>query len=355
MQNRLHSMCAPSVPACATDDADLASAVHEVGRLWASLAAIEPRNHESDETPALTHFRELIDRVLSETAEFASELMLHCERRAEDLSGARAQTLSSLSDTCFMAASETNSKRAELDRAYRHGSPLRTLSACGSALRRARKVLIGVDAELARLLDVRPSIDGTAHLAESLEIRKQYSLLRRTAEADGTPAPDELPRRLRAVELRIGLLCGRDVHDKLRVDDRVELHVLRERLIKWLEGCVDANGSARERDHDLTEGTRLWQDVVGFTHLLYQVNLRQELREHDAAIVHSALLRFERDGDSAMDDALWTSLMPLLGLLDPLDDLLRRNERCPSQCLGLLRVLNESLRSGGGTPSRASH
>lgn len=332
-----------SLSAGPVHDAEFDRARTRLAALWAQVTAIDPHPYERDDGEGVERFRALVEHVLGEIIAFASELMAHCDRQlgASMTNGERCATqpLSLLSDVCFMAVSESSAKRAVIGQMAHLASTLQALSACGSALRRARKALVSMDAELARSLHKSPLIDGTIHLAESLEIRKQYGLLRRAAGAEDPPDATRLRMRLNAIELRIVLLRERDIYHRLRLDDRVALHVLQQRLLAWLGAPTDLGVAA-------TEGIRLWQDAVGFTHLLHQVNLRQELRAHDAAVVLTAMARLEDHGDNALDDdGAWNELKALLGLYDRLDDLLRRNDRCVSQCRALLGKLAESLRS----------
>lgn len=319
-------------------EAELREAKQHVMTRWEQLAEIDPRAFERAESDGAQRFRALIDHQLAQIADFARELMSRCDAQLEAHVGgvdAEARTaLRALADVSFMALSETNAKRDELSRSVRLLTPLQALSSCGSALRRGRKALVSLDAALSRVLGTGPLIDGRARLAESLEIRRQYSVLRRATEADRPPTRGELGPRLKLFELRIALLREKAVYDQLRLDDRVELRVLQQRLSTWLSG-----------NQDDTEGLRLWQDAVGFTQLLYQVNLRQELREHDALLVAEALALMAIDEHPTLSDAAWNVLKPLLGLHDTLDDLLRRNERDRAQCLAVLHVLSAGLRS----------
>jgi hypothetical protein len=266
--------------------------------------------------------------------------MGHCD---DELARAAAHSLpggpgvdnapwSALGDVCFMAASELSLKCQELKELTVELTRRRTLSTCAGALRRARRALISVDDHLAQLLALAPSLDLREMLEEAREIRKQYSVLRRTADGDGPPAGPALAMRLRAVDLRIALLADKDLYAKLRVDDRIELELLQGRLRTWLEG---------ERNE--TAGMRLWQDTVGFMQLLSHVNLRSELRARDVALVGTMLAQLEQSEHDAIDEALCEALRPLLGLHDRLDDLLRLSERSRAPYLAVVRDLAARL------------
>jgi hypothetical protein len=89
---------------------------------------------------------------------------------------------------------------------------------------------------------------------------------------------------------------------------------------------------------------RLWQDAVGFTQLLSQVNLRQELREHDAAIVAVCLATLRQSSEQTLSTDFADAMRPLLGLSDGLDELLRFNVRERAAYLPMLSALDAGLR-----------
>ncbi|HEX6245286.1 MAG TPA: hypothetical protein VFZ61_30400, partial [Polyangiales bacterium] len=317
----------------------LATCSRSVQEAWRELQAIDPRTHEHLEPGAVRGLQHQLDRSLAEIVALAAQLMERCDRQleAEARSGAAATqcgpALLALSDVCFMAMAEANGKRGELSRDSQSTDALQSLYIAASALRRARKILTTIDAQVARALGTTPAIDGSARLHESLEIRKQYSILRRSAEAESTPSASELRRRLRVVEMRIGMLATREIYANLRLDDRIELSALRQRIGHWLE-----------LPQDVGQGRRLWEDVVGFTHVLTQVNLRQELRAHDTRVVRGALdLLNQESGGATVNTELWESMRGLLGLHDALDDALRRDDRDWDRCRALLHALAEQL------------
>jgi hypothetical protein len=333
----------------ATDDAALRGEVaehararllasrEELAELWLRLSALDPGAYERSAGERVAHLLQTMDATLRAVVNFTLALMGQCDE-ATALVGATAYPggpiarWSGLSDVCFMAASEISLKRQELKELTPELTRRRTMSTCGGALRRARRALVSVDTQLAEFLGLAPMVDTTASLQEALELRRQYSVLRRTAEGDGPPAGPALAMRLRSVDLRISLLAEKETYSKLRVDDRIELELLQRRLRSWLEG-----------EKNETAGTRLWQDVLGFMQLLCQVNLRSDLRAHDAALVRTLRDQLEQNRRDVLEEALCESMRPLIGLHDRLDDLLRLRERSRELYDPVVRELAERL------------
>jgi hypothetical protein len=316
----------------------IAVAHGRVQSLWARLSVIDPHACEGAGEPPVRALRKLLQQVLADTESLAAELMERCDSveaasTSESEQTARVSHLAALSNVCFMAISESRAKQRDLIRISFETDPLRMLSACGSALRRLRKALASMEVQLALALRQRPAIDGANTLRESLEIRKAYGILRKTAEAGGPPSEAELPARLRALDLRIQLLSEKDLYLRLRLDDRLQLSSLRQRL-----------QAALNAPRDPVAELRLWQDALGFAGLLSQVNLRQELREHDAAIVGAAAAQLLASDQPTVSSDFVTSLRPLLGLSDELDELLRFDARERARYAPVLAALDASFR-----------
>lgn len=311
-------------------EAQLRSLRLQLAALWAGALRIDPGAYEQRVESLCAELMPLLEQV----GQLCSLLMDQCDSwRTRGLERGLAMEVSVLSDVCFMAMSEAATKRRELSALRPELNPLRSLAVCASVLRSVCKALVSVDSQLSRALGEPTAIDMSARLQQSLEIRVAYSILRRTAEATGAPSEGELRMRLKAIELRIQLLSEKELFLRLRLEDRLELRSLQRRLLGWLDGVPDT-----------TSGRRLFQDALGFAQLLTQVNLRQELRDHDTAIVHDMLAQLEGSSATQLTDAQWCSLRPLLGLNDRLDDMLRMDQRDRAPCLQLLRGLADSLR-----------
>lgn len=329
----------PVPTSAAVERAKLGLIREQLGALWAQVGALEPHAALLDNTQRMQSLRAGLVRALGEIESLGARLMEQCESRVLRLTfGDRraVRELELVGDVCFMATTETRTKRHALSELSGTDDRARLLSVCSSAFRRARKALISVDGQLSRALGEPQVIDTSSRLQESLEIRVAYSILRRTAEGSAAPADEQLRTRLRAIELRIQLLSEKELFGRLRIDDRLELCALQRRLLDWLSDASDVKA-----------GMRLYQDALGFTQLLAQVNLRQEVRLHDAALIDVALTRIEGCREPRIDEATWSMLRPLLGLHDALDDLIRLDQRERVLCLPVLRGLSDAM-----TPSR---
>lgn len=307
--------------------------------LLTRLSTIDPFAYERGGEQPVRELRKLLQQALGELEQLASQLVELCDAldpsAAESDGGERAPVASDfgrLSDVCFIAVADTRAKQRDLIRSSFETDSLRVLSVCGSSLRRLRKALASMEAQLSRSLGLRSLVTASNTLEDSLEIRKAYSILRKTAEAAGAPAEGELRARIRAIDLRIEMLSEKSFYPRLRLDDRLQLISLQGRLRRALQSAEDPR-----------EELRLWQDAVGFTQLLSQVNLRQELREHDAGIVAAALATLERSAEPTVAAAVTESLRPLLGLHDGLDELLRFGLRERDGYLAILSVLHAGL------------
>lgn len=221
-----------------------------------------------------------------------------------------------VADLGFMASIELKQKLARVSQLRPTDDPWRLLAVLGSAGRRVRKSLTAVATVLSAFEGIETPLNFASELASSLEVRRVYARLRESIAEGREPDEDELHARLRGVGTQIAILVGREIYPELRVDDRMELRRLQQRILAWLR----TPGGDPERQ---TEGRRLWQDLSGFARVLAQVSHRQELLEHDAhvvAIAHGAL--FGGAGRQYVPDRLFERLRALRGLDDDVDRLL---------------------------------
>jgi hypothetical protein len=94
----------------------------------------------------------------------------------------------------------------------------------------------------------------------------------------------------------------------MRVDDRRQLHELRERIERVLGDPAAAAEAERQR---------LWEDLDAFSRLLMAVHQREDLRSHDRELVTE--VRQEAGRGATVATPLLRRLAPLLGLDDELD------------------------------------
>jgi len=221
-----------------------------------------------------------------------------------------------VADLLFLARADLRGARQDLIGAVRQEDFLRVASSCDSGLRTLKRTLISVESALHDFEGLEPPMREWSDLEVSLRTRRLYGELCR--EVLRSPLPDDraLPDRLATIHDRLDRLREHDVYPLLRFDDRVTMRELRRRISAWIVADT----------HDLLAGTHLWQDVVGFAQLLKGVNHRQELRQHDRALVRRTYHQlFGRAAHlSEVSDDLLHQLDALYGLDDDLDALIDR-------------------------------
>jgi hypothetical protein len=167
-----------------------------------------------------------------------------------------------------------------------------------------------VDVAIASVEAVPTLLDFTSELQTSLAVRRAYGKFRARILAGGDPTPDTLRARFRGAGTHIAKLVGWDIYPEMRVQDRLLLRELQQRVLDWLRGGPEATSAA---------GVRLWQDLTGCLQMFLLVNRRQELVEHDTAIVRALAAQVEA---SELDASAWASVRALEGLDPELDQLL---------------------------------
>ncbi len=231
-----------------------------------------------------------------------------------------------VADVAFLAAMELKQRLAPLEAPPRADSWERVCD-CASAIRCVTMSLGALDRALAAAEQVSPVLDQGRELGTSLEIRRLYrKLWRFVAEAGEVGAP-EVHARLRTAGTLIAILVGRDEYPHMRGNDRLQLTSLQRRILGWMG----------QPEPDLRAGGRLWDDFAGFARMLRQVNLRQELAQHDhdtlAEAAHT-LARLPPSG--AVSSEVLARLRRLEGLDDSLDDALLDREPTPAALLAAL-------------------
>lgn len=224
-----------------------------------------------------------------------------------------------VADLLFLARADLKGARQDLIGAVGQEDFLRVASSCDSGLRTLKRTLISVESALHEFEGLEPPKREWSDLEISLRTRRLYTELCREVLRSPLPEDRALPDRLATVHDRLDHLRELDVYPLLRFDDRVTMRELRRRISAWIVA----------ETHDLLAGGRLWQDVVGFSQLLKEVNHRQELRQHDRALVRRVYHQlFGRAGHIAdFSDDLLAQLDALYGLDDELDDLLALGAR----------------------------
>lgn len=261
-----------------------------------------------------------------------------------------------IADLAFFASCELRGALGELERAVTRNHVLATARQCEAGVRSALRALVSVEAALFRWEDLEPPERTWADVEVSLEIRRLYRDLRRDILARERARPGAHEDLLRTVLYRLLAFRELRVYPFLRVDDRVHLRSLLQRMLEWLNSA--------ERDAEIAQ--RLWQDLREFAQILAQVSFRQELREHDRrqlARAYRALFGDGRMPRAHVPSGVHTDLRRLLGLDDELDALLEADPVPPSaawrsailRLLGDLHGLEEAGASAASTDGGAGN
>lgn len=215
-----------------------------------------------------------------------------------------------VADLAFMAVAEL---RQRLARVRTHGPALdawEMVCDCGSALRRVQKSLSALELALCEAENLPRVLSFDSELETSLSVRRQYRKLWRFVAQTGSVSltTEGVRNALRGAGTLCAMLVGRDVYCRLRERDRYQLRQLQRRILAWLV----------QEDGDPRAGLRVWEDYAGFVEMLRQVNLRQELVQHDGEALRIAEEALEACGDSALGGVL-SVLRRVEGLDDGLD------------------------------------
>jgi hypothetical protein len=239
------------------------------------------------------------------------EPSLPFERAIDAAVEAGHASVRAVEDVAFLVQLELRQRSERLARLGLGAGLLSILGEADSALRRIKKGLGAIDVAIARAERLPPRLDFSSELQTSLVVRATYAKFRRRLLSEGTPAPEQLYARMRAAGTQIAVLVGWDAYPLLRVRDRLQLRDLQQRILTWL---------LPEQRTDHLAGARLWQDIVAFVEMLALVNRRQELIEHDSALLAelSTLMR-DAPAETAIPAPLLERLTALSGLDDDLD------------------------------------
>ena len=238
--------------------------------------------------------------------------------RAIDATMAMLGSRQIVEEIAFMAQLELRQRQERLVRVRASQGGVALLGECDSSLRRIRKALNAVDAAIAKVESVSPLLDFTSELQTSLAVRRAYAKFRARVMAGGEPTAETLRARFRGAGTQIAKLVGWEIYPEMRVADRLLLRELQQRILDWLRGAADG-GSA--------SGIRLWQDLAGCVEMFSLVNRRQDLVEHDSAIIRRLLDVIEH---SALPEPTWDEVRALEGLDHELDQVIAASAKDPA-------------------------
>lgn len=218
----------------------------------------------------------------------------------------------------FVVRAQLGEAQTDLDRAVRGEDIWRLATVVDSSWHHMLNGLRAIETALRAAAGLAPRPHPPIYLEESLDVRRLYSRFRRSVLAAGEPEEaEEVEARLRAAAATITGLRELTIYPFLRIGDRLELRALRKRIVGWLDG-----------DQEPQAGQRIWQDLASFVRLLLQINLREELIEHDrrtVAEIHD-MLPPEPRAAAEVPTTVRHKLTTLLGRDEELDELLLRPE-----------------------------
>ncbi len=226
-----------------------------------------------------------------------------------------------LADLAFIARGDLRACLQDL-RTAGEEDPWRVASLMDRSQRRIRRGLISVESAICEFEGRDGPIRVWGDLDTSLETRRLYGELRREAKAlDVEGDADDPTRCIEQIASRFSDLASHRLYPLLRIEDRQQIRRIYYRMRRW---------SQERSEESAEEGQRLWQDVVAFISLLGAVNQREELRQHDQALVERTLKRlFGGGGVAFLSESLLRELGALRGLDEELDELILHPDSHP--------------------------
>jgi hypothetical protein len=218
-----------------------------------------------------------------------------------------------IADLAFMAVSELRQRGERLKTHSPASDAWEMVCDCGSALRRVQKSLGALELAICEVENLPRALSFDSELETSRQVRRQYAKLWRFCARTGEVDATTVRNALRGAGTLCAMLVGRDVYCRLRERDRYQLRQLQRRVLGWLV----------QDPADPKAGVRIWEDWAGFVEMLRQVNLRQELVQHDSEALRIAETALSK---GAVSEGTLALLRQLDGLDDELDAAL-----CPSR------------------------
>ncbi|MGZ3419939.1 MAG: hypothetical protein ACXVEE_18835 [Polyangiales bacterium] len=194
------------------------------------------------------------------------------------------------------------------------------IAACSSAVREMLKSASAVELGIAAYEDLpATSRYYVTELERALAIRRAYVRFRQDVLA-GNHASGA--RRLRLAASAIAKLVGRPAYAFARVHDRCQIRQFHARIREQLVEHARVTEASEVAVVEVAS-SRVYQDLVNLAELMMQINLRAELREHDAVLLTKLTteLRTENLQEEKVDEML-ARLRPLLGRDSDLDEIL---------------------------------
>jgi hypothetical protein len=276
--DRLHLPLANGQPAPAlSGDSSRAT---EPRMLVAALRALESQEREVEDR---------LDKIqLSSPEELARDLLPATERSIlvarNVLEGIlarydeRGESGAEITGIVFLSLNELRTREGRLaNNRVRQDLPAQ-ITDCSSILRHLRRTVTALEEAVCRTEGMAPALSLERDLQLALRVRGAYAKFRRNIEnicALCEPQNGDAGPALLCAATSLARLTGSDVFPRLRLADRIHVHGFQERIVRW-----HSSGSSEP-----SEARRIWEDLYAFTQLLQAVNQRQELLEHDQALL----------------------------------------------------------------------
>lgn len=306
-----------------------------LGSFDAEVVALEGRLDALEDHP----FEQTLPELVPVLHDLSGRATAALERVLDAYEGSDGEA-ESLAGLIFCALHEIRKRQDRLLRLAAKSLDLALIAECGGLLRNVKRALAAVQAMICKIEGLPAREEAGRDLQLSLEVRSAYAKFRKEiADIAGRDRSSDqfAGAALQSAATSIAKLIGRDIFGGLRLTDRIELRALQRRLLSW-----------RTSGRSPVEAQRLWQDLYGYVQLLHKVNLRQELLEHDRAVL--AQIEEAAEGadpdDREFEQALRRRAMQLAGRDDALDALLL-GPSSGGQLLATLRALRSQLHSTG--------
>jgi len=193
-------------------------------------------------------------------------------------------------------------------------SPIVALAVCDNAIDGVRKALAAFEVAAARASHTSTTSVFAFEIDRSLAARRAYASLGSRIISELCPSADAVASRLQNVALAIEQLIQQELYADLRVGDRLLLRGAQKDLADFWKPSADPHASRA--------AARIAEDLLALVVVLGRVNLRQELVEHDSALIQAALDRAANPETGVFSAALVLQLQSLRGLNSELDLLL---------------------------------
>ena len=189
----------------------------------------------------------------------------------------RDQAWRQVAESCFAGAVELRRSRREVVTLRSHDD---LLVACESGQRKLRRLIQAIreGAALAAGQPLLPASFARRELESALAVRQRFARLRRSLKPSAQVGAPSVLQSLRYAASGLAAIIGSSDFPEVRAADRMMLLSLQSRVLVWAR-----NGGVSE------DGARILKDVETAADLLRGINLRQELREHDSALVLALL------------------------------------------------------------------